>query len=115
MPDVSDLFEADDEGVVVNVLAQLSAGKAEVLGRQGDALHVSVASPPKQERANGAIAALLAHELGVEASVVTQVDGEAALAKHFRVAGVDADTASDLLEQALAAAGRKGPKGRSRF
>jgi len=112
MPDIGDLFEADDEGVVIAVSAVPGAGRSEIVGRHGDALKVRVAVPPEKGKANEAIVALLAHELGVPASTVSLVSGATGRAKRFRVDGVDVDTATDLLEGIVAANGRRGPAGK---
>ena len=112
MPDIEALLTADDEGVVIAVSAVPGAGRSEIVGRHGDALKVRVAVPPEKGKANDAIAALLAHAIGVAPSAVPLVSGATGRAKRFRVAGVELDVVSDLLEQPVAANGRKGPAGK---
>jgi len=113
VPDIRDLFDADDDGVVIAVHAQPGAGRSEIQGRFGEAVKIRVAAPPEQGRANDAIAGLLAHEFGVKDSAVRIISGATSRTKRFRVDGVDADTAADRLEQAVLTGGRKGPKNRS--
>lgn len=115
MHDIKDLFEADEDGVVIAVHAQPGAGRSEIVGRFGEALKVKVAAPPEQGRANDSIAGLLAEELGVAASAVSVLSGAKSREKRFRVAGVDAETAAERLEPAVVAGGRKGPKRKARY
>ena len=107
-----DLFTADgDDAVVVSIHAQPGAGRTEVVGRHGTALKVRVAAPPEQGRANEALVALLAEQLGVPAASVTLVGGETSRSKRFRIEGVEPADFGDKLELLLAA---ERPGGRAR-
>ena len=107
-----DLFTADgDDAVVVSIHAQPGAGRTEVVGRHGTALKVRVAAPPEQGRANDALVALLAEQLGVPAASVTLTGGATSRSKRFRVEGVEPADFGDKLELLLAA---ERPGGRAR-
>ncbi len=114
MPDIRDLYDVDEDGVVITVHAQPGAGRSEIVGRFGDALKVKVAAPPEQGRANDAIVGLLAHEFGVKDAAVRLISGGTSRSKRFRVEGIEADIAKEVLEEAVAIGGRKGPKGKAR-
>lgn len=109
MSDVSDLFEARDDHVVINVHVQPCAGRSAVVGRHGDALKVRVAAPPADGRANEAARSLLAETFGVGPSAVVLVSGAASRVKRFRVDGVEAADVEARLRRAIAAAGNPGP------
>lgn len=109
--ETTDLFTVDgDDAVVVSIHAQLGAGRTEVLGRTGNAVNVRVAAPPEQARANVAVAALLADQLGVPATSVTLTTGETSRTKAFRIQGVEPEGFADQLDLVLAS----GQPGRAR-
>ncbi|MEJ7584448.1 MAG: DUF167 domain-containing protein, partial [Acidimicrobiales bacterium] len=110
MTSLDELFTADDTGVVLSVHATAGAGRSEVVGRHGDAIKIRVAAAPEKGRANDALTELLAHHFNLDASAVSLVSGATRRAKRFRLEGVDADRATDRLEQMLAGDGRKGPR-----
>jgi len=102
---VNDVYEVDDKGaVLLCVHAQPGAGRSQVVGRHGDALKIRVAVPPVNDRANVAIAALLAEHFGVAPKDVTLVSGAKNRQKRFRIAGVDGDDVERLVDAALAGA-----------
>jgi uncharacterized protein (TIGR00251 family) len=71
------------------VRVQPRASRAGIAGwRQDGALAVRVTAPPVEGRANAAVGALLATALGVPASAVRVVRGEASRDKWVRVAGL---------------------------
>ena len=113
MAGLSDLVTTDGDGVAVAVHVQPGAGRTALVGRHGDALKLRVAAPPVDNRANEAVAALLAELLGVKAQSVTLVAGERTRVKRFRVRGIETDDAVTLLEHALEdASARPGPRAR---
>jgi uncharacterized protein (TIGR00251 family) len=87
--DLSDLFEARDGYVVIDVHVQPQSGRSAVVGRHGGALKVRVAAPPVGGKANDATRALLARTLGVKDGAVTLVSGASSRSKRIRVDGVD--------------------------
>lgn len=76
--------------VLIAVKAVPGASRDAVAGRLGERLKVRVAAPPEGGKANKAICALLAAELGVRASDAEVVQGHGRAEKVVRVAGVTA-------------------------
>ncbi len=117
MSDVSDLFQAHDGYVVVDVHVQPGAGRTAVVGRHGTALKLRVAAPPARGRANDATCALLARTLGVKDAAVSLVSGASSRTKRVRIDGVDGPETASALELAISAARtdggnlRRGPRG----
>jgi uncharacterized protein len=67
------------------------AGRNEVVGWSGSALHVRVTAAPEAGEANRAVTSLLARAFGVPPSAVCLVRGARARAKLFRVGGRSLD------------------------
>jgi len=88
--------------VIVDVHVQPRAGRTAVVGRHGHALKLRVAAPPADGRANDAACALIAETFGVAPSEVALVSGATSRTKRVRVDGIDAATATTVLERALA-------------
>lgn len=84
----------DDEtgGCLIRVKAVPGAARDGVVGRLGDRLKVRVAAPPEGGKANEAICALLARELGAAPGDVRIERGESSAQKVIRVRGVRAET-----------------------
>lgn len=80
----------DPPAVLISVKAVPGAKRDQVAGRLGERLKVRVAAPPEGGKANAAICALLAAELGVKARDVEVVKGGASPEKTIRVVGVTA-------------------------
>jgi uncharacterized protein (TIGR00251 family) len=76
--------------VLIAVKAVPGASRDAVAGRLGERLKVRVSAPPEGGKANKAICALLASELGVRASDAEVVQGHGRAEKVVRVAGVTA-------------------------
>jgi len=76
-----------DGGVLIRVKAVPGASRDQIAGVLGDRLKVKVAAPPEGGKANRAICALLAKELGVKPSRVEIVSGATSAEKVVRVAG----------------------------
>ncbi|MDA8291300.1 MAG: DUF167 domain-containing protein [Actinomycetota bacterium] len=104
------------ETIVLRVHVQPGAGRATVAGRRGDALHVRVAPPPADGRANAAAVALLADLLDVAPSALEVVSGRTSREKRVRVVGVDVESArsaiADAIDRSRAPTGRAGAPGR---
>jgi uncharacterized protein (TIGR00251 family) len=78
------------------------ARRSELVGRLGDTWKLRVSAPPERGRANDAVVALLAAQLGLERSEIRVVAGQTARDK---VVEVDRLTL-DEVERRLASAGR---------
>jgi len=76
--------------VLIAVKAVPGASRDAVAGRLGERLKVRVSAPPEGGKANKAICALLAAELGVRAADVEVVQGHSRAEKVVRVSGVSA-------------------------
>ena len=76
------------------------AGRAEIVGRHGDAWKVRVTSPPEQGRANEAVLRLLAATLAVPREAVSLVSGHSGRDKIVELTGVG----PALIERRLASA-----------
>ena len=105
MTAVAELYDVVDDAVVLRVHVQPGAGRPGVTGIHGNALKVKVAAPPVEGRANAAVLALLARELGLAATDVTLVSGESSRAKRVRLGGLDPDGADTAIERLLPPAG----------
>lgn len=77
--------ERTPEGVVIRVKAVPGASRDQIAGVLGDRLKVKVAAPPEGGKANKAICALLAKELGVKPGQVEIVSGATNPEKVVRV------------------------------
>jgi uncharacterized protein (TIGR00251 family) len=67
------------------------AARSEIVGWLGNRLKLRVAAVPEAGRANAAITAFLASELGVPKSRLRIVSGRGAQHKTIEIAGLDAD------------------------
>lgn len=76
------------------------SGRAEVVGRHGDAWKVRVTAPPEDGRANDAVVKLVAETLALPLSAVTIVSGHGARDKIVELTGVG----PALIERRLASA-----------
>jgi hypothetical protein len=90
--------------ILLRLYVQPGAGRAAVTGTRGDALHVRVAPPPVDGRANVACAELVAGVLGVPRSSVELVSGERSRMKRLRVQGVEVSRVRRVLDDAIAEA-----------
>jgi uncharacterized protein (TIGR00251 family) len=76
------------------------SGRAEVVGRYGDAWKVRVTAPPEQGRANDAVVRLMAETFALPLTAVTIVSEHGARDKIVELAGVG----PALIERRLASA-----------
>jgi uncharacterized protein (TIGR00251 family) len=77
-----------DGGVLIAVKAVPGAKRDGIVGRLGERLKIRVSAPPEGGKANKAICALLAAELGVRVQDVEVVRGHSSPEKTIRIAGV---------------------------
>jgi uncharacterized protein (TIGR00251 family) len=106
--DASDGAVAKRSTVVLRVHVRPGAGRSAVVGRHGDALHLRVAPPPQDGRANEAVVALVAELFDVAKSSVDLVSGDRSRDKRVRVAGVDVEVVRQRIAEALAGAKPRG-------
>jgi len=99
------------QGAVVDVWVQPRAKRPGVVGVRQGALHLKVAAPPEDGRANDEVCRLLAEALGVRARDVRIVGGARSRAKRALVAGMDAGRAARALAALAAAAAGRGTPG----
>ena len=76
------------------------SGRAEIVGRHGDAWRVGVTAPPEHGKANDALLRLVADTVAVPLSAVTIVSGHGARDKIIELSGVG----PALIERRLASA-----------
>jgi uncharacterized protein len=96
-----DYVSEHSKGALVHVYVQPKAGTQGVVGLHGGALKVKVTAPPLDDRANGAVAALLAEVLGVPVRDVSLVGGRTARNKRFVVASLSSEGVASALERVL--------------
>ena len=90
--------------ILLRLYVQPGAGRAAVTGTRADALHVRVAPPPVDGRANVVCVDLVAELFGVPKSAVELVDGERSRRKRLRVRGVEVSQVRRVLDRAVSAA-----------
>ena len=79
------------QGATFTIRVQPRARRNAVMGEIGDALKISLTSPPIEGRANEACIEFLAEFLKVPRSSVTIAAGETSRNKVIRIAGLSAD------------------------
>lgn len=86
-----DWYRKTPDGWLLTLHIQPGAKKSEVVGPHGDALKVRVASPPVDGKANEALVAFIADQLGLPKRAVQLVKGDTSRAKTVLVASSEAD------------------------
>jgi uncharacterized protein (TIGR00251 family) len=79
---------------------QPGARKTEIVGSHGEALKIRLAAPPVDGKANAALIAFLAGELGVPKAQVELVGGASSRGKLLRVSGASAEAIARFLSNA---------------
>lgn len=96
-PTYSDLVEiepqhpwwrADGDAWLLAVRVQPGASRTEVVGEYGDQLRIRLQAPPVDGKANAALVAFVAGQLGVPRSAVSVVRGSTSRSKVVRIEGV---------------------------
>jgi uncharacterized protein (TIGR00251 family) len=90
------------DGVLLPVHAQPGARRDRIVGEHGGRLKVAVSPPAEKGRANAAIVACLAAELGLRASQITIRSGETSPRKLVQIAGLSAREVRAWLERVAA-------------
>ncbi len=112
-----DLFHIIDDGqtpsaskdptratIVIGIYVQPGAGRSTIVGRRQNALHVRVAPPPADGRANLAAELLIAELFDVPRSDVSIIAGHKSREKRVRAEGVNLDHVRARLEEVTAKA-----------
>jgi len=88
---------ADAAGVTLRLHIQPGAKKTEAVGLHGEALKIRLAAPPVDGKANAALIAFLADQLGVPRAAIAILSGDSSRAKRVRIDGVDPARVRELL------------------
>ena len=89
------------DGALVHVYVQPQAARDAIVGIHGRALKVKVTAPPLDDKANQAVAGLLAELLGTARRKVSLVGGRTSRNKLFVVASMGAAEVASALERVL--------------
>jgi uncharacterized protein len=81
----------------LHVRVSPGARRTGVVGRHGDGWKIRVAAAPERGRANGALVAYLADQMGIAASQIRVVTGVGARDKIVEFSGIGRDEAERLL------------------
>jgi uncharacterized protein (TIGR00251 family) len=101
--------------VRLRVHVRPGAGRSAIVGRYGDALHVRVAAPPVDMRANRSLLELLADTLGLSSSQLELVGGERGPNKRIEISAIDVDGLRKKLHELVESADGGGqPAGKRR-
>jgi uncharacterized protein len=95
-------LEPHGEGVILPVRAQPGARRSGIRGEQDGMLKVGVTQPAEKGKANKALLAVLAKELGLRKSRLTLLSGETAQNKRFLVRAIDSEQLAERIAAALA-------------
>ena len=90
-----------DNGVLVSIHVQPRASKNGFAGIHGGAVKLRITAPPVDGKANALIVEILAKMFHVPKAAVSLASGQQSRHKRFRVAGVDLNTALDILAAAI--------------
>lgn len=92
-------------GVLLPVKARPAGKKNAITGEHDGALKVTVTAAPEKGKANAAIVALLAEQLGLCKSDIALVRGATDGNKQFLLAGIDKPSLEQKLEAVLRSVG----------
>ena len=85
-------------GVRIEIHVQPGASRSEVAGLHGARIKVRIKSPPIEGRANAAVIAWMAEQLGVPRRAVHLIRGDKSREKMIEVEGVTVEQAREKLE-----------------
>lgn len=92
------MLQEDAEGVVLTVRVKPRARRNAIVGTRNDALLVEVTAPPEQNKANGAVIALLAETFDIPKSRIEILSGQSYREKRVRVWGLTRAQVRDRLK-----------------
>ncbi len=85
----------------LNVKIVPSSSRDQLAGWLGEALKIKVMAPPEKGRANAAVIAFLARQLGIEKQAIEVVSGHSSPAKVLQIDGLDNEELSARLQQRM--------------
>ncbi|MCX8086291.1 MAG: DUF167 family protein [Rhodocyclaceae bacterium] len=91
-------LRVEGERVILNLYVQPGAKKTEIVGVHGDALKLKLAAPPVEGKANAALLAFLAAQVGARKTAVEIVSGETSRLKRVRICGIAPEAIRAALE-----------------
>jgi uncharacterized protein (TIGR00251 family) len=94
-------LETHAEGVILPVRAHPGARRAGIRGEQEGALKVGVTQVAEKGKANKALLAVLAKELGLRKSQLELLSGETSQNKRLLVRGIEREQFADRIASAL--------------
>ena len=86
---------------ILPVVAQPGSKRNAILGERAEALRIAVTAPPDKGKANAAIQAVLAENLGCKAAQVALISGATSRQKRFLIRGVDTEDLRKRLDSVL--------------
>jgi uncharacterized protein (TIGR00251 family) len=90
-------IRAAGEGIEIFLHCQPGAKKTEVQGIHGDRLKIRLAAPPVEGKANEALIAWLAKELGIPKLNIQLINGDTGRQKRLLISGVTLEKIQSLL------------------
>jgi hypothetical protein len=96
------ILRPTDGGCILSVRVHPGAKRNAITGTLGDALKISVTTPPSDGRANIALAAFLAERLDIPRMSVELISGNTSRTKMLRITGITAAEAEARLLSDLA-------------
>ena len=85
----------------LNVKVVPSSSRDQLAGWLGAALKIKVMAPPEKGRANAAVVAFLARQLGVDKQAIEVISGQSSPAKVLQVDGLEDEQLTALLNQRM--------------
>lgn len=89
------------EGAILSVLAQPGSKRNAIVGERAEAFRIAVTTPPDKGKANAAIQAVLAENLGCKTAQVALISGATSRQKRFLIRGVDTEDLRKRLDSVL--------------
>jgi len=90
-----------EDGAVITVKAVPRSSRDGIVGVLGGALKIATSAAPEKQRANTAIAKILAGALGLDARGIELVSGRTARLKRYKLVGLGQREVRTILTRAL--------------
>lgn len=95
---MADWLRADGEGIILALHIQPGAKKTEIVGLHGDALKIRLAAPPVDGKANEALIAYVAEQLGIPRHQIELISGQTSRGKRIRITGIAREKVENILK-----------------